>query len=279
MRGLVVVYLVAAAVSWAGSQGGASAGGVPVFAWCVLLAFALQWLAFVPAYRQQTERYYDLTGSLAFISATLLAAACGGPADARSLLLTLFILVWAARLGSFLFRRIREDGGDSRFDNIKPDPLRFFMTWSLQGLWVVLTAGCAWAALTSPAVTLTPLDSVGIALWAGGFAIEVIADRQKRRFRARAGHDAFIQCGLWARSRHPNYCGEILLWLGIALLALPALQGWQLVTLISPLFVYLLLTRISGIPMLEKKAERKWGEQPDYQAYKARTPLLVPRVF
>lgn len=279
MSGLLVVYLLAIAMAWAGSQGGASAAGVPVFAWCAMLAFILQWLAYVPAYLRQTERFYDLTGSLTYIGATLLGTGLSGATDPRSLLLAAFILLWAARLGSFLYRRIRQDGSDSRFDRIKPDPLRFFMTWSLQGLWVLLTAAAAWAAITSPAAALTALDAVGVTLWLAGFAIEVVADGQKRRFRAQQGPDAFIHSGLWARSRHPNYFGEILLWLGIALLALPALRGWQMATLVSPLFVYLLLTRVSGIPLLEKKADEKWGGQADYEAYKVRTPLMVPRLF
>ena len=241
MKAMVMVYLLAIAMAWAGSQGGASAAGLPVFAWCALLAFVLQWLAYIPAYLRQTERFYDLTGSITYISGTLLALALCSATDARSLLLAGFILVWAVRLGSFLFRRISDDGSDSRFDRIKPDPLRFFVTWSLQGLWVLLTAACAWAAITAAPVPLSVLDIPGLALWLCGFFVEVSADRQKRRFRAESGPDAFIQTGLWARSRHPNYFGEIVLWLGIALLALPALQGWQLATLVSPLFVFLLL--------------------------------------
>ncbi|PLW67684.1 DUF1295 domain-containing protein [Pseudohalioglobus lutimaris] len=280
MRALIVVYILAFLMAWAGSQGGAWAGGLPVFAWCALLAFALQWLAFVPAYLKQTEVFYDLTGSLGFINATLLALVLADRLDARSLLLAACVLIWAARLGSFLFARILKDGADSRFDRIKPDPLRFFLTWSLQGLWILLTAGCALAAIT--ALDKTPLgylDAVGAGLWLAGLVIEVTADRQKRRFRATAGSEAFIQSGLWRFSRHPNYFGEIVLWSGVALLALPALQGWQLLTLVSPVFVFLLLTRVSGIVLLEKKADAKWGGQPGYEQYKAHTPALVPRLY
>ena len=280
MRGLIIVYLLAVAVAWAGSQGGAVAANLPVFAWCALLAFGLQWLAFVPAYLRQTEKFYDLTGSITYISCVLLALSLAGHMDNRSLLLAAFILFWAARLGSFLFARIHQDGSDSRFDAIKPNPLRFFVTWSLQGLWVLLTAGAALAAMSArEAVPLTAVDAIGALLWLTGFIVEVIADRQKRQFRNTAGAGEFIQSGLWSRSRHPNYFGEILLWFGIAVLAYPALQGWQLVTLISPLFVYLLLTRVSGIPLLEKKADKKWGGQEEYEAYKARTPVLFPKLF
>jgi steroid 5-alpha reductase family enzyme len=119
---------------------------------------------------------------------------------------------------------------------------------------------------------------VGLAVWVAGFAVEATADLQKSRFRADpANRGAFISTGLWAWSRHPNYCGEIVLWIGVALIAVPVLHGWQWVSLISPVFVFLLLTRISGVPLLEKRADERWGDQNDYQAYKARTPVLVPR--
>ena len=119
---------------------------------------------------------------------------------------------------------------------------------------------------------------IGLLIWAAGFGIEAAADLQKSRFRADpANKGTFIHSGLWAWSRHPNYFGEITLWIGVALIALPVLQGWQYVTLISPVFVILLLTRVSGVPLLEKRADEKWGGQEDYEAYKTRTPVLVPR--
>jgi steroid 5-alpha reductase family enzyme len=119
---------------------------------------------------------------------------------------------------------------------------------------------------------------IGLLVWGFGFAIEVAADAQKGRFRADLENKGrFIHTGLWAWSRHPNYFGEIVLWIGVAIIALPILRGWQWVTLISPIFVTVLLTRISGVPLLEKRADEKWGGQEDYEAYKARTPVLIPR--
>ena len=129
------------------------------------------------------------------------------------------------------------------------------------------------------AVPLGRLAAAGIALWGAGFIVEVAADAQKRRFRLQPENaDRFIATGLWARCRHPNYLGEILLWTGVAVTALPALDGWRYLTLVSPVFVWLLLTRVSGIPLLEAQADRKWGADPAYRAYKARTPALVPRI-
>ena len=270
-----VILLVAVAISWAGSQGGQRVGGVPVFAFCGILCFGLNWLVFVHAYAAQTERYFDLTGSLTYLT----VVACGvalGNRDPRALLLALLVGVWALRLGTFLFSRIRREGVDHRFDALKPDFARFLLTWTLQGLWVFLTVSCALAAITAAsAQPLGALAALGTAVWIAGFAIETIADRQKAVFRADpANRDRFISTGLWAWSRHPNYCGEILLWIGVALIALPALSGWSLVTLISPVFVYVLLTRISGIPLLESRSHAKWGDSTEYQAYKERTPVL-----
>jgi steroid 5-alpha reductase family enzyme len=272
---IAVILLVAVAISWAGSQGGQRVGGFPIFAFCGILCFALNWLVFVHAYAAQTERYFDLTGSFTYLT----VVACGvalGNRDPRALLLALLVGVWALRLGTFLFSRIRREGVDHRFDALKPDFARFLLTWTLQGLWVFLTVACALAAITAAATQpLGALAALGAVVWIAGFAIEAIADRQKAVFRADPDNrDRFISTGLWAWSRHPNYCGEILLWIGVALIAVPALSGWSLVTLISPVFVYVLLTRISGIPLLESRSDAKWGDAPGYQAYKARTPVL-----
>lgn len=275
----LVAVLVAAGVAVAGSQGGAQVGAVPVFALCVGLAFVVQWLAFVPAYLRQTERFYDLVGSVTYVSLTALAVSLGPPADARAIVLLLLVTLWAARLGSYLVRRIHKAGKDDRFDAIKPSFVRFLTAWTVQGLWVSLTLAAALAAITTR--VHAPLDAVaylGIAVWLVGFAIEAIADHQKSRFRADpANRGRFIQDGLWAWSRHPNYFGEIVLWVGVAMIAAPVLRDWQWVTLVSPVFVTVLLTRVSGVPLLEKKADATWGGQPAYEAYKAATPVLVPR--
>lgn len=277
LLGIALVLLLGAAVAAAGSVGGARVGGAPVFALCAVLAFAIQWLAWLPAFLLRSERFYDLTGSLTYISVSALALWSAPAMDAHRLLLFGCVVVWAVRLGSFLFLRVHQDGGDSRFDRIKHDPLRFLLTWSLQGLWVLVTAGAALAAIGSGSeARLGPLAVAGFTLWLLGFLIEAVADAQKRRFRREQGSEAFISSGLWRFSRHPNYAGEIVLWLGVALAAWPLLAGWQLLTLISPVFVYLLLTRVSGVPLLEKKARQRWGDDPRYRDYVARTPVLFP---
>ncbi len=278
-----VVILIAIGVAWAGSQDGATVPGtgIPVFALMVALAFLIQWLVFVPSFLFQTEKFFDLTGSLTYITVTILAVLLTPVKDARSILLLVLVLIWAARLGIFLFRRIRKAGKDDRFDELKPSFIRFLNTWTIQGLWITLTAGAALAAITTTArKDLGWVALLGLLVWLVGFGFEAVADAQKNRFRADPGNKGrFIHTGLWARSRHPNYFGEIVLWIGVALIALPVLTGWQYITLISPVFVALLLTRVSGVPLLEKKADEKWGGQEDYEAYKESTPVLFPKFW
>ncbi|MGD8902594.1 MAG: DUF1295 domain-containing protein [Anaerolineae bacterium] len=276
--GVILSVLVGFGVAWAGSQGGATAMGIPIFILAVGAAFVIQWLVFIPSYLLRNESFYDLTGSITYISVTVGALLLSPIVDGRSLLLLALVVIWAARLGTFLFRRIRKAGKDARFDELKTSFSRFLLTWTMQGLWVSLTLAAALAAITT--TTRKGLDVfalIGFLVWALGFAFEVVADAQKSRFRADPENKGkFIHTGLWAWSRHPNYFGEIVLWIGVAIIALPVLQGWQWVTLISPVFVTLLITRVSGVPMLEKRADEKWGGQEDYEAYKERTPVLIP---
>lgn len=278
--GILGAIVGGAVIAVAGSGESVALAGIPVFGLCVAGAYAAQWIAFAPALLLKTERHFDLVGSATFVGAIGFAYASRDAFDARSLLITTLVVIWAARLGTFLFLRIRRDGFDRRFARLKTAAIPFLMTWTLQGLWISVTLSCALAAVTaSRPVPLDWTTAVGAAVWGSGLVIEVIADRQKQRFRALPRNaNAFIATGLWAYCRHPNYLGEILLWTGMAVVALPALQGFSYLTLVSPLFVWALLVRISGVPMLEARADRKWGGEPAYEAYKAQTPVLVPRL-
>jgi steroid 5-alpha reductase family enzyme len=270
--GIVIVLLIATGLAFAGSQGGFTVNGFPLYALCVILAFVIQWIAFIPAYMNQTESFFDLTGGLTYIIVIITAVALSSEVDARSYLLLGIIMLWAIRLASFLFMRIRAAGEDRRFREIKPSFARFLLTWTIQGLWVSFSVAAGLVAITSTVrVGLDAFAAIGFIVWLIGFGIEVAA------FNATpANKGKFINTGLWSWSRHPNYFGEIVLWIGVAIIALPILRGWQWVTLISPIFIILLLTRISGVPLLEKRADEKWGGQPDYEAYKAGTSVLVP---
>ncbi len=277
---IVVVLIIGALVALAGSQNGSRFLGIPLFAGLVGLAFLIQWLVFIPSFIFQTEKYFDLTGSITYISLISLAFFLSGKFDARSILLFGLVVIWAVRLGSFLFRRVQKAGKDDRFDELKPSFLRFLNVWNLQGLWVTFTFAAALVAITTKySKGLDGFALAGLLLWVIGFSFEAVADAQKSRFNANpANKGKFIKNGLWSRSRHPNYFGEITLWVGVAVIALPVLQGWQWVAIISPVFVAILLTRISGVPLLEKKSDNKWGGQEDYETYKKNTPVLLPKI-
>ncbi len=279
---IVLCIAIATGLAYAGGQGGLHYGPYPALLVCAAIAFSVQWLAFIPAYAFQTEHYYDLIGSSTYVIIVLLAlylsSGLGQGLDDRALLLTALVVIWAARLGPFLFRRAKQAGKDGRFDLIKVSIPRFVLTWTLQGLWVFVTLVAALTAMTSQ--HREPLGIVavfGALVWLLGFALEVVADAQKSAFNKQPENAGkFINIGLWRWSRHPNYFGEIVLWCGIALIAVPVLQGWQWLSLISPVFVIFLLTRVSGVPLLEKRSDEKWGGNADYERYKTETSVLIP---
>jgi len=280
--GIIICIGIGLAMSWAGGDNGLQVGSLSLFFLCGMLGFVLHWLAFIPAYIYQTEHYFDLTGSLSFIATILVAnwliVDTSPTENIRSLLLSFMVLTWAIRLGAFLFSRVRSSGEDSRFRDIKPRFFRFLFTWTLGGLWVLITVAAALAAISSGRnVSIGITAYFGVALWLLGFLFETIADRQKTAFRANPDNKGqFIRSGLWSISRHPNYFGEMTLWIGVAIVAAPALQGWQYLSLVSPVFVILLICRVSGIPLLESQASEKWGDDPHYKQYVQNTPVLIP---
>lgn len=233
-------------------------------------------------------------------------------------------------MGTYLFSRISADGGkDSRFSTMRYSPTKFFAAFFIQASWVsvCLMPVLALNAIPAPYFALLPAsvaatDILGLALFAGGFGLEVAADRQRaawmREKREKKHDEAFLTRGLWGRSRHPNYFGEMMLWTGIAVVAggvlvrkagqmglgfapllgpananakastttaissTSIIRGRALALLmagISPAFVTGLLLFISGVPPSEKKYDAKYGERADYREWKQNTPMLIPRVF
>jgi len=280
----IVSVCICIMVAIASAQRGLIIGKYPLLFICLFSTFIIQWVVFLPSYYWHTEKFYDLTGSVTYIFITLVALYhkgqfIGPRADIRSLLLAMIIIIWALRLGSFLFMRILKDKEDRRFNEWKFSFALFLRTWTLQGMWIFLTSIAAITAIsTRKIVAPDTLLFVGGFLWLFGFLFETISDFQKRKFKSK-NKDGFITSGLWSVSRHPNYFGEIVLWIGVAIIAYPTLYGWQYVSLISPLFVYLLLTRVSGVTLLEEHAEKKWGKDKKYISYKENTPELFPRIL
>jgi len=246
----------------------------------VILIFCVQWISFIPAYYFQTEKFFDLMGSVTYISIILSTIYITGTDKIADYIIVGCVAVWAIRLGSFLFMRIHKAGEDRRFRTIKINFTRFLMTWTLQGMWVSLCSMCALTAInTGRLEVMNIFFIIGACIFIAGLYIEIKADNQKSRFRSiPENRDRFITDGLWSRSRHPNYFGEVLLWSGIAVMSVSALEGLQYITLISPIFTYLLLVHVSGVRMLEARADIKWGQDPEYKNYVEKTPMLFPKL-
>ena len=283
----ILVVIVATAIAFAfGIFAGSNTVevfGFPAFFLCAVIAMVVNWVAFLPAAAAKSDKFYDTTGAITYITVTAFACwaahTAGGKLDTRSMVIAGMVVLWCIRLGSFLFMRIHAMGGtDSRFEKIKVNPARFLVAWTLQGLWVLFTASAALVAITTS--ERAPIDLffwIGATVWVFGFAWEIVADNQKSAFKADpANKGKFIDVGLWKWSRHPNYFGEITLWTGILIMAIPVLKGWSWLVVISPLFVTLLLTKVSGINLQDKQAKERWGSDPAYQEYRKNTPALIP---
>ena len=241
----------------------------------------IHWLAFIPALIFKTEKFYDLTGSICYAFAAIYVYFQSyGMFLSLSLFISLAILIWTLRLGSFLLKRVMDAGEDKRFRTIKTNPTQFFMTFNLSALWVVICSLCALTAVSNGVLEVKSIFYIGLLVFIIGFLIEVIADNQKTAFRAVPENaNSFITTGLWSVSRHPNYFGEVTLWLGIAIMSLPYLEGIQYWTLISPVFSFVLIYFVSGVRMLEARANVKWGENPEYLEYVKKTPIFFPKIF
>ena len=282
---IIATLSVGLIIGYVGSVGSLILNGYPLFILCACIPFIIHWIVFIPSMIKQTEHYFDLMGSISYVMTCIISlylVALSTDLSLRSIIIASLITIWAIRLGSFLFLRVKREGRDNRFNVMKTKFWWFLFTWTLGGLWVFVTMCAGLAAITSGKnvdLFSHPIDIIGLSLWIIGFVTEVIADNQKSRFRSKPENaDNFINEGLWKRSRHPNYFGEITLWLGITLMALPVLVGLQLITLISPIFVYILLTKISGVSMQEARAKKKWKDNKEYKDYLQNTPMLIPRL-
>lgn len=279
---ILLVTSVGGGVAWFAGGGSVAFGGVSVLVWCALWSFGLNWLMSIPAIIWKTETFYDLVGSVTYISTFVMAlwmVSVRALLGAVGWLVAVFVWMWALRLGSFLAIRIHRSGRDDRFVDIKRSASRFLIAWTLQGLWVFLTSLAALIVITSTQANREIGWSVwfGSVMWVVGFLIEIVADAQKSAFNAKPeNRGKWVDVGLWRFSQHPNYFGEIVLWLGVFVMGFEVYVGWQWLACLSPLFVILLLTKVSGIPLLDKRAKEKFGDDSAYLAYKQRTNVLIP---
>jgi steroid 5-alpha reductase family enzyme len=263
----------------------------------ILIAFSINLFVFIPSASFQTEKFYDLTGSITFIVLSIYSLYLRSGGDfsnlgqlpPRNLIATACVLIWAFRLGIHLFRRILRDKEDKRFSKIKQNPLRFLHFWTFQAFWAFFTAVAVYsinmekpaAARQFKAFPVSLSDVLGFSLWLIGFSMESLADQQKSKFRSNpANKDKFISEGLWYYSRHPNYFGEFVLWLGVFVLSIGSFTSEQQYwAILGPITEAFMICCLSGIPPLENAAEKKWKDDKQYKHYKQTTPILVPNPF
>ncbi|XP_030455365.1 uncharacterized protein LOC115676550 isoform X2 [Syzygium oleosum] len=243
-----------------------------------------QSLFFVVTALLKFDKVTDFAGSTNFVIIALLTLILKGTWHFRQVVLTILVVIWGLRLGLFLLMRILKWGEDRRFDEMRSNLGKLAVFWIFQAVWVwtvSLPVTVVNASNRDP--PLQAQDVVGWIMWFLGFLVEAVADQQKLNFKNSAeNRGKWCNIGLWSYSRHPNYFGEILLWWGIFVASTPVLEGSEWLVIFGPIFLTLLLLFVSGIPLLEESADKKYGNAASYRTYKRTTSpliLLPPSVY
>jgi len=179
-----------------------------------------------------------------------------------------------------LFWRIINIGKDHRFDDVRENSFKFLVWFLLQFVTIWLIS-LPFIIINSPSKSdsddLIASDYVGWAIWLIGFVCEAIADQQKFQFRNdKSNKDKWCDVGIWKLSRHPNYFGEICCWWGIFISCASILVTWEWFSIVSPVYITVILMFGSGIPTTEKSTDKRFWTDTKYQEYKQRTPVLIP---
>jgi steroid 5-alpha reductase family enzyme len=246
----------------------------------LLVSLGINLVMFVPAFIFKTDKLTDISYAVTFVVVALFGL-YSGEVSLLKFIYFLAILLWAIRLGTYLLIRIWKTGKDKRFDDMRENFFKFLRFWFLQGItvWVVMIPGTYFLNGSFSSDYIWPI--IGGGLFLVGLLIETFADMQKYKFINNPENSGkWIESGLWSISRHPNYLGEITVWVGLYLFVMPSLAGLSvLIGLIGPLFIAGMIGFVSGIPILEKGADKRWGENPKYQEYKRKTGVLFPKIF
>lgn len=246
----------------------------------ILISLAINGLLFAVAYKLQTDKLTDFSYSFSFVVVSLYAFSTSSRQFGMMVILTL-VLIWAARLGAYLVMRIRRIGRDKRFDGRRENFRQFASFWLGQAISVPIILLPVLLFFSKNITSITYISVAGLAVWLLGLVIESLADYQKFQFAVLPeNRGRWIDSGLWSYSRHPNYLGEILVWAGVYIFAASNLTAAEsLLALISPIFITILLRYVSGVPLLEKAADKKWGNSDSYQKYRLQTGLILPKIL
>lgn len=246
------------------------------------LSILINFIAFLIAYKKQTDHLTDATYSLTFIVLACYFLFRNDSLSLMKVLLATLICVWAIRLGSYLFMRIRSMGVDKRFDEMRPHWNRYIKFWILQAVsvWIIAIPFILGLTYHEETTIIRFIQVLGLVIWLLGFIIETLADYQKSVFKNKAGNqNMFMSSGLFSIIKYPNYLGEIMVWVGIFIYVLPLLSGLEYLAIVSPVWIIVLLLFISGIPLLKKQADKKYGHLEAYQVYSSKTKKLLPFLY
>ncbi|MDY0097087.1 MAG: DUF1295 domain-containing protein [Candidatus Dojkabacteria bacterium] len=252
------------------------------FLYVFLFILFLQVVFFIYAAINKTDKVTDLSYGLTFLLAALFSFYLNiDYSTPFRIILLILVSVWAIRLSVYLFVRILKTGKDKRFDGIREDFKRFASFWVLQAISIfVILLPTTYILLGEFDTTLNILSYIGLGISALGIIIETVADYQKFVFKSKQENKGrWIQSGLWKYSRHPNYLGEIMMWVGLFIYVSFYLNDLAILTVISPIYITYLLIGVSGIPTLEKAYEKIYEGNRDYAKYKENTGKLFPKIF
>jgi steroid 5-alpha reductase family enzyme len=244
----------------------------------LLISFAIQAFFFAFAATLKTDKVTDLSYGLTFIVLAIFWLIRNDVAiDSLKILVAVLVILWGVRIAGYLLFRIIKTGTDDRFDDRRDDVIAFAKFWILQGtaVWAIMIPAVYMLSRTEE-LAITGYAIVGSIVMLVGLVIETVADQQMYRFKFhKDSKGKWIDKGLWHYSRHPNYFGEMIVWWGIFIIGFPIYEGLGWLTIIGPIFITVLLRYVSGVPLLEKKAEKRWGDNPNYIKYRESTNLLI----
>eukprot|EP00475_Leptophrys_vorax_P029607 TRINITY_DN4369_c0_g1_i1.p1 TRINITY_DN4369_c0_g1~~TRINITY_DN4369_c0_g1_i1.p1 ORF type:complete len:311 (+),score=62.86 TRINITY_DN4369_c0_g1_i1:34-966(+) len=246
-----------------------------------LITVGIQLLFFFVAFACQFDKVTDLAGTFNFIVVAVLTLLLNKTYFHRQVVVTVLVVVWGVRLGGFLVYRVLKRAKDARFDEMRSNFFKFLGFWIFQMFWVWLVSlAVIFLNATTNDVKLSVADYVGWGLWGFGFLLEAIADQSKSNFNNdTSNRGMFISSGVWGISRHPNYAGEIIMWTGLFIscaVSFPSNTPSAFVSILSPIFTFLILMFLSGVNLAEERYNKQFGDRQDYCDYRTKTSPLLP---
>ena len=274
----IIILLIIILITYLLSFDSIKINNFPLVYIFIITILLLNSLSFIHSYAFKTDIFFDLIGSFSFISVGVTSIILIPDFDANQILIFFLLIFWSLRLGPFLFIRRLSAGPDERLSEYFKSPLSLYFLWMMNSLWVFFTSLSMIIIFSSNQNNeFALIQWLGLLIWVSGFLIEVVSDTQKSKFNKK-NKGEFIDVGLWKYIRHPNYLGEIIIWFGIFVISLSYINSiFTFLSIFSPIFVFVLLRFLSGVPQLEQRGDEKWGQQEKYLNYKERTGILLPK--